>query len=112
MVDNKNLSNRRRFLGSLASSAAAIGATTLINPLKLYAAATQGASPANEKSLEAWFGKLKGKHRQVFDCMMPDGGMPLAWTRVFLMTNKTVGVADHDCSAVVILRHEAIPLAM
>lgn len=44
--------------------------------------------------------------------MMPDGGMPLAWARVFLMTNKAVGVADDDCSTVIVLRHEAIPLAM
>ena len=65
------------------------------------------APPADEKSLQAWFGKLKGKYRQVFDCMMPDGGMPLAWTRVFLMTNKAVGVADNDCSAVIVLRHES-----
>jgi hypothetical protein len=28
------------------------------------------------------------------------------------MTNKAVGVADNNCSAVVILRHESIPLAM
>ncbi len=112
MVDNENLSNRRRFLGRLASGAAALGATTLIDPLRLYAAAVPGASPADAKSLEAWLGKLKGKHKQVFDCMMPEGGIPLAWARVFLMTNKAIGVADHDCSAVVILRHESIPLAM
>jgi intracellular sulfur oxidation DsrE/DsrF family protein len=112
MVDNETLSNRRNFLGRIASGAAALGATTLIDPLRAFAEAAPAASPANEKSLEEWFGKLKGKHRQVFDCMMPDGGMPLAWTRVFLMTNKAVGVADHDCSAVIILRHESIPLAM
>ena len=112
MVDNENLSNRRRFLGRLASGAAALGASTLIDPLQLYAEAASSAPPADEKSLQAWFGKLKGKHRQVFDCMMPDGGMPLAWTRVFLMTNKAVGVAEKDCSAVLILRHESIPLAM
>jgi hypothetical protein len=112
MVDNDNLSNRRSFLGKLATGAAALGATTLIDPIGLYAAAAAKASPANEKSLQAWFGKLKGKHKQVFDCMMPDGGIPLAWARVFLMTNKAVGVADDDCSAVVILRHESIPLAM
>lgn len=109
---NENLSNRRRFLGRLASGAAALGATTLIDPLRLYAEAASSATAGDEKSLQAWFGKLKGKHRQVFDCMMPDGGMPLAWARVFLMTNKAVGVADGNCSAAVILRHESIPLAM
>jgi intracellular sulfur oxidation DsrE/DsrF family protein len=112
MDNNDNLSNRRSFLGKIATGAAALGATTLIDPLRLYAEAAASPSPANEKELQAWFGKLKGKHRQVFDCMMPDSGIPLAWARVFLMTNKAVGVADNDCSAVVILRHEAIPIAM
>lgn len=112
MDDNETLSNRRRFLGRLASSAAALGATTLIDPLRLYAEAASSAPSGDEKSLQAWLGKLKGKHRQVFDCMMPDGGIPLAWARVFMMTNKAVGVADGNCSAVVILRHESIPIAM
>ena len=112
MVDKENLSNRRRFLGKFATGAAALGATTLLDPMRLYAEAASRLSPADDKSLEAWFGKLKGKHRQVFDCMMPDGGIPLAWTRVFLMTNNAVGVPDNDCSAVLILRHESIPMAM
>jgi hypothetical protein len=112
MVNRENPSNRRSFLGKLATGAAAIGATTLIDPLRFVAEAASVATPADEKSLQAWFGKLKGKHKQVFDCMMPDGGIPLAWARVFLMTNKAVGVADNNCSAVVILRHESIPLAM
>jgi len=111
MVNDGNVSNRRRFLGRLASGAAAIGATTLMDPMHLVAA-MPAASPADQKSLDAWFGKLRGKYRQVFDCMMPDGGIPLAWARVFLMTNKAVGVAENNCSAVVILRHESIPLAM
>ena len=109
MADNENLSNRRGFLGKLATGAAAIGATTLLDPLHLYAAAANSAPPADEKSLQSWFGKLKGRHKQVFDCMIPDSGIPLAWARVFLMTNKAVGVADNDCSAVLVLRHESIP---
>jgi len=112
MVNDPNNSNRRGFLGQLVTGAAAIGATTLLDPLKLAAATATAAASADEKSLHAWFGKLKGKHKQVFDCMTPDGGIPLAWARVFLMTNKAVGVADGNASAVVILRHESIPLAM
>lgn len=112
MVNDTNHSNRRNFLGQLVTGAAALGATTLLDPLQLAAATARAATPADEKSLQAWFGKLKGKHKQVFDCMTPDGGIPLAWARVFLMTNKAVGVADGNASAVVILRHESIPLAM
>jgi intracellular sulfur oxidation DsrE/DsrF family protein len=38
--------------------------------------------------------------------------MPFAWTRVFLMTNQMVGVPEEEVQAVLILRHDAIPLAM
>ena len=112
MANREDLSNRRNFLGRLATGAAALGAATFIDPMQLVAETARGASPANEKELQTWFGKLKGKHRQVFDCMSPDGGIPLAWARVYLMTNQAVGVGDDDCSAVVVLRHESIPLAM
>ena len=112
MDNRENLSNRRNFLGRIATGAAAFGAATLIDPIRLAAEAAKTMSPADEKSLQSWYGKLRGKHRQVFDCMMADGGMPLAWARVFLMTNKAVGVKGDDYSAVLILRHESIPLAM
>ena len=38
--------------------------------------------------------------------------MPFAWPRVFYMTNNQVGVPDEDLTAIVILRHDAIPLAL
>ena len=105
-------SNRRGFLGKLAAGAATLGVSTLANPFQLAAAIPRSSSPADAQSFEAWLGKIKGSHKQVFDSMMQDNGYPLAWARVFLMTNKAVGVADGDCSAVVVLRHESIPLAM
>ncbi|HLF19882.1 MAG TPA: twin-arginine translocation signal domain-containing protein [Bacteroidota bacterium] len=112
MSNLNDLSNRRGFLGKLASGTAALGLTTFAHPLSLAAESAYPLPASDDKALEAWLGKIKGKHRQVFDSMMPDGGMPLAWARVFLMTNKAVGVADGDCTAVVVLRHESIPLAM
>ena len=112
MSNNKGVSNRRRFLGNVASGAAALGLATISNPARLAAGVLTTPPVADDKSIEDWLGKLKGKHRQVFDSMMADSGLPLAWARVFLETNKAVGVADSDVSAVVILRHEAIPLAL
>ncbi len=106
------ISSRRRFFGKLATGAAAIGATTLINPGRLFGETIPAVPPSDDTSFDTWLGKIKGTHKQVFDCMIPDNGTPLAWARVFLMTNKAVGVDDSDCTAVVVLRHEAIPLAM
>ena len=112
MAHNGLLSSRRTFFGKLATGAAAIGATTLMDPKRVFGASLNSPTPSDDTSFETWLGKIKGSHKQVFDCMMPDNGMPLAWTRVFLMTNKAVGVADDECTAVVVLRHESIPLAM
>jgi intracellular sulfur oxidation DsrE/DsrF family protein len=112
MGNSGNFSSRRSFFGKLASGAAALGATTLINPGRILGETMRVAPLPDDNSFETWLSRIKGTHKQVFDCMMPDGGMPLAWTRVFLMTNKAVGVEESDCSAVLVLRHEAIPLAM
>ncbi len=105
-------SSRRNFFGKLATGAVAFGATTLIDPNRLFAKSVRSEPSPDDSSFDQWLGRIKGSHKQVFDCMMPDGGMPLAWARVFLMTNKSVGVADDDCTAVIVLRHESIPLAM
>jgi intracellular sulfur oxidation DsrE/DsrF family protein len=39
-------------------------------------------------------------------------GLPLAWARVFLMTNKSVGASESDVTSVMVLRHNGIPLGM
>jgi hypothetical protein len=101
---------RRDFLGTLVA-----GATVGIAGLALSteaALASQLPPMPDTSGFEAWLKKIKGKHKQVFDAPMPHGGLPLAWSRVFLMTNKSTGVADDDVKAVLILRHEAIPIGM
>ena len=110
MLDLHRSTHRRGFLGTLAASAA-IGITSLAKPFRVNAQ-TKGSSPSTNAEFEAWLNKIKGTHRQVFDAPGHNGGMPLAWSRVFLMTNSQVGVADNDLTAVLVLRHEAIPLAM
>jgi hypothetical protein len=112
MARSDFLSSRRGFIGRLASGAVALGATTLIDPNRVFGKAVGSGPTPGDSTFEQWLGRIKGTHKQVFDCMMPDGGMPLAWTRVFLMTNKSIGVAENDCTAVLVLRHESIPFAM
>ena len=97
---------RRRFLTRMAAAAG----LAAVAPRSLFAErAARGADP----TLEAWFGRIKGKHRIVFDAPAANGGMPVVWPRVYLMTmNATYGTTDADNSAVVILRHEAAALAL
>lgn len=110
MFDWRLPTHRRGFLGRVAGGAAALGLTQLARPLDLAAAPLQ--VPAKEDpAVTAWLGKLKGKHRQVYDVPELNNGFALAWSRVFYMTNNETGVPDSDMSVMVVLRHEALPLA-
>jgi len=103
-------SPRREFLGKVAAGAASIGLAAMTVPLNAV------ASPFDENSnpadADAWFNKLKGKHKIVFDATKPHEIMPFAWPKVFLMTNGATGTPASDCGVVVVLRHDAIPYAM
>jgi intracellular sulfur oxidation DsrE/DsrF family protein len=103
--------HRRGFLGSLATGATALGLTTIASPLQLHAE-NDSTDLTNDNDLDAWFNKIKGKHRVVFDATQPHGIFPFAWPRVFMMTNEKTGTPSKDQSVVVVLRHDAIPYAM
>ena len=109
----KNISNsvteRRDFLKQVATGAAALSLTMLAPPLSLK------ASPFHEDSADdadAWFNKVKGKHRMVFDVTKPNDVLPFAWPKVFLLTNSATGTPEKENGVVVVLRHDAIPYAM
>ncbi len=102
-------SERRDFLKHVATGAAALSLTMLAPPLALK------ASPFHEDSADdadAWFNKVKGKHRIVFDVTKPNEMMPFAWPKVFLLTNAATGTNEKDAGVVVVLRHNGIPYAM
>ncbi|MBL7846130.1 MAG: hypothetical protein JNL40_01585 [Cyclobacteriaceae bacterium] len=101
--ENKSSSDRRLFLGSLATGAAALGMATLGISIP--------AEAADQQEVEAWFDKIKGKHKMVFDVTKPHQIFPFAWPRVFLNSNIATGTPEKDCSVVVVLRHEAIGYA-
>jgi hypothetical protein len=96
---------RRGFLGRFAAAAMGIGVASLA-PEAAEAAAFK---PADAK-LEAWFGKLTGKHRAVFDAPQVNSGFTAIWPRVYLLTTEA-SYPGEGASTMVILRHEALPLA-
>ena len=112
MFDLKQNTPRRGFLGSLAAGAAALGLATVTSPFRLSAEPKSNPQPSGDAGFDAWLGKIKGKHRQLFDTPESNSGFAFLWSRVYLMTNKQVGAADDDVTAVIVLRHEAIPFAM
>lgn len=99
---------RRGFLGSMAAAAAATGMSGLF-PKDLMGAAEP--TPVTDAQLEAWFGRLKGKHRMVFDAPGPNSGMPAIWPRVYLNTTEATYPGE-GVSALVIARHDGLPLAL
>lgn len=102
--------DRREFLGTVAGSAAALGLGSLFAP---FSALAEKNFKQQAEDADAWFAKVKGKHRIVFDTTGSGHGVfPFAWPKVFLMTNAATGSPEKDCTAVVILRHESIPFAL
>src|SRR5438045_7715740 len=104
---------RRGFLGRLAATAAA--GVAGLTPLRLEAQPSRhepivsGADP----SFETWLNRINGKHKMLFDAPEPNSGMPVVWPRVWLNgNNENYATKDADNSAVIVLRHAAIPLAM
>lgn len=105
--NQQNKSSRRNFLGTVASGAAALGITAFANPLQ----ATAGAFRP-DPGVEDWFKNIKGKHKIAFDAPEFNEGMPLAFPRVFQITNQQNGTNISDLGIVIILRHNGLPLAL
>ncbi len=107
MLDFGQFSTHRR--GFLTRLAGAVGLAA-IAPSRLLAEAT---APSQDPQFEAWLNRIHGTHRIVFDAPAANGGMAVIWPRVYLMTmNATYKTTDAQDSTVVILRHEAAPLAL
>lgn len=102
---------RRLFLGQVISGAAMLGLSTLAAPLPAKAT-EHWSSDEGVSDSDAWFSKIKGKHRIVYDVPNPHEIFPFAWPRVFLLTNEKTGTPSQESNVVVVLRHNAIPFAM
>ena len=102
---------RRGFLGTLAATAAA-GLASL-TPLRLEAAPRKSSVVGMDAAFETWLNRITGKHKMLFDAPEVNGGMPVIWPRIWLNgNNENYGTKDADNSAVIVLRHSAIPIAM
>ena len=105
IIDSKTA--RRGFLGRLAAGAAAVGLSSSV-PSAL-AAEIPASSP--DPALDAWLGKIKGKHKMVFDVTEPNNGFGVIWPRIYMNTMQATYPGE-SITPVVILRHAGIPLGM
>lgn len=109
--ETKEGTNRRNFLGTLATGAAAVGLTTIAPSLSAFAGETHFDQQVYGDPEEI-FKKITGKHKIVFDSPHPHEVYPFAWPRVFLLTNEATGTPNKDVSVMVVLRHSSIGYAM
>ena len=102
---------RRGFLGRLAATAAA--GVAGLTPLRLEAQPRPEPAAGADPSFETWLNRINGKHKMLFDAPETNEGMPVVWPRVWLNgNNENYATKDADNSAVIVLRHSAIPIAM
>jgi hypothetical protein len=116
--NNTGASPRRKFLGTIATGAAALG----LSAFGSTTIANAGSLPGTDNPLhdfsdaDEWFNKINGKHRIVYDVPEPHQGnelmMPFAWAKVFLLTNLATGTPEKESNVVTVWRHSAIPFAM
>lgn len=101
-------SSRRDFVQRAAFVSAGLTALPSFLPADLAPDVTQG-TPWDL----TWVGKIQGKHRAVFDCAEPESGYGVwranAWFGQYMDVMKAKAA---DLSPVIILRHNAIALAM
>ena len=111
MLPPAKQTNRRAFLGTLATSSATLAIVGAGLPATAAAAPSDSSESANGFS-EAWLGKLTGKHKQFFDATSTNQ-FALVFAMNFLNSyNDAYRIPDANLSAVVGLRHFAIGAAL
>jgi len=100
---------RRSFFGKLAGTM--FGIPALLSAFDAQAGPVSlNTYPVDEA--DEWFGKIKGKHKIVYDAPEPHNGFPVIWTWVYYHSNNQTKTPDNDMTAVVVLRHAAIGIAL
>jgi hypothetical protein len=106
MQDNNPTTNRREFLALAATATAGLGAT-------LGMAGTAAAATGPSTEFTRWLDTIPGTYRQVTDWPDLNKGMGLGYTLSFLMTAPVAyGVPETDVGAVLVIRHDTIPIAL
>ena len=108
-MKTNNENSRRKFLGAIALGATASTISVLTNPIyaKLPTFTEKKVNDADK-----WFGNIKGSHRVVYDGSTPHDGFPIIWNWAYYMTNNSTGTPDEDMTAMTVLRHTALPIAL
>ena len=111
--------DRRDFLEHVTLGAVALASASIATAVPLRSAHAAPPPPppfaptGNAPFSDAWLSKITGKHKQFFDAVEPNDGFALVFAMAFLNLNHdTYNLTDRDLTAVVGLRHFAMPMAL
>ena len=117
MTDDKSQPlPRRDFVSQIAVSALALAGTGCATGAAASASPSASTSstprPATQTTWDdSWFGRLKAKHRAVFEQPEIDMGSGPSYA-VRYLTGMRDALGVDDAQAVVVLRHQAVPLVL
>ena len=104
-------SDRREFLGRLTAGTAVAAGLALLP--RADAEACTLTQPSAEAFDLTWFDRVKGAHRAVFDCTEIESGAGVLRAVIWRgQYGEFLKVDPADMTAVLVIRHSAIPLAM
>lgn len=98
---------RRNFVKTIAA-----GAATLIATRPSFARAESAIDLTAKPVSDDWLKRIHGKHRQVIDATMPNGGFAPVFALNFIDSYKGQGVAESELTSVISYRHFAMPLML
>ena len=101
---------RRTFLGRLLAGAAAVTVAPAIRPLH----AEEPEPLVNQSPWDdSWVRRITARHRQVFDAPEIAEGTVLHQARTWIQGYRDLyGTTDADHSAVLVIRHSAMPIVL
>jgi len=105
MDQTKLPATRRDFLGlAVGSAVAGMGA--------MVPASAAVAADAAGTDFTRWLDSIPGTHKQLYDMPELNHGFGLLWSWAFFATGAPAyGVPESDLGVVLVLRHNALPLA-
>ena len=104
---------RRDFLERMGAGAAAFSTLPLVLSATACAAESAQTAPADGEFDLSWPATVSGKHKAVFDCADVESGFGVWRAGAYAAQyQQFMGAAPADLSTVLILRHNAIVLAM
>lgn len=108
--------DRRAFVERVSRLAAALAMAPLVRRLSRHTPSSgRSAAPVRTRqpASDAWLDRITGKHKQIFDTLDTNDGFALAFAMHFLDLNRErYGLTDNQLTAVIGLRHNAMPMAL